>query len=69
MVENHKSLNGLPSSPKIWWHIPENIDNAVSLKEAAKKLCLHYTTVRLQIMQGKLNGFKIGRNWYVILPK
>lgn len=69
MAESQKNPNGLSNSPRIWWHIPENIDNAVSLKEAAKKLHLHYTTVRLQVMQGKRKGFKIGRNWYVILPK
>lgn len=72
MVENPKNQNGSSNFeiyPKRWWHIPENIKDAIPLKEASEKLHLHYNTVRLQAMQGKIKGFKIGRNWYVILPK
>lgn len=72
MVENQQNQNGSSSSevsPKRCWHIPEDIKDAIPLKEAAKKLHLHRDTVRLQAIQGRIKGFKIGRYWYIILPK
>ncbi|WP_138504071.1 helix-turn-helix domain-containing protein [Nostoc sp. PA-18-2419] len=71
MAENPKNQNGSSNFdyPQPWWHIPENIKDAIPLKEAAKKLHLHCDTVRLQAIQGRIKGFKIGRYWYIILPK
>ena len=72
MVESQKNQSGSSNFeifPKPWWSIPENIKDAIPLKEAAKKLHLHSNTVRLQAMQGKIKGFKIGRYWYIVLPK
>ncbi|MEH2378293.1 MAG: hypothetical protein V7K27_05215 [Nostoc sp.] len=53
-------------TPHSWWHIPDDISNVITLKEACKKY--HYTrkSIIRKIYNQQLQGFKLGRRWYVV---
>lgn len=52
--------------PKKSWHIPDDLSNAISLKQACTTYFYTRNALLRQIKKGNLQGFKIGRRWYVI---
>ncbi|MEH1769189.1 MAG: helix-turn-helix domain-containing protein [Nostoc sp.] len=61
---------GLPNGDFLiapsYWHIPDDLSKAISLKEACE--IYHYSRNPLirKIKKGEIQGFKIGRRWYLI---
>lgn len=43
-----------------------DIQQAYSINQIASMLKLHYMTVRGWVSDGKLQGYKVGRRWYVL---
>ena len=43
-----------------------DIQDSYSINQIATMLSLHYMTVRGWVSDGKLQGYKLGRRWYVL---
>ena len=43
-----------------------DIQDSYSINQIASLLSLHYMTVRGWVCDGKLQGYKLGRRWYVL---
>ena len=43
-----------------------DIQDSFSINQIATMLSLHYMTVRGWVSDGKLQGYKLGRRWYVL---
>jgi len=61
------SLNGdnFPQ-PHPWWHIPDDISKVITLKEACKQYHYSRNSIIRKIHNRQLQGFKLGRRWYVV---
>jgi len=54
--------------PRKIWQIPNSLKNAISLIEYCKNNYYSRNAVMRRIQLGQVQGFKIGRRWYVIQP-
>lgn len=61
-----KYKDGNPLILKPWWHIPDNLSQCCSLKEACE--IYHYSRSGLikKIKRGDAQGFKMHGRWYVV---
>jgi hypothetical protein len=61
---------GLPNGnlliPLGYWHIPDDLSKAISLKEACGIYFYSRNALIRKIKRGEIQGFKIGRRWYLI---
>lgn len=52
--------------PQKYWHIPANLTNAISLKEACRTYFYSRNALIRQIKKGYIQGFKVGKRWYIV---
>ncbi|MHC5729104.1 MAG: hypothetical protein ACYTXY_34300 [Nostoc sp.] len=52
--------------PLRYWHIPDDLSTAISLKEACETYFYSRNTLIRQIKIGRIQGFKMSRKWYVL---
>lgn len=51
-----------------WWHIPDNLESAITLKQACKEYHFSKSTMMRKIYTKQIQAFKVERRWYVIKP-
>ncbi|WP_461937705.1 hypothetical protein [Nostoc sp.] len=52
--------------PLNYWHIPDDLSTAISLKEACKTYFYSRNALIWQIKKGYIQGFKLNRKWYLM---
>lgn len=58
--------NGNFLIPLKTWQIPDDLSKAISLKQATQTYFYSRNALLRQIEKGYIQGFKIGRRWYII---
>ncbi|MHC5731676.1 MAG: helix-turn-helix domain-containing protein [Nostoc sp.] len=54
--------------PHPWWHIPDNLESVITLKQACKQYHFSKSSMMRKIYRQQIKAFKIGRRWYVMKP-
>ncbi|MHC5675002.1 helix-turn-helix domain-containing protein [Nostoc sp.] len=52
--------------PLNYWHIPDDLSTAISLKEACEIYFYSRNTLIRKIKIGQIQGFKMSRKWYLL---
>jgi hypothetical protein len=58
--------NGRLLIPLRYWHIPDDLSKAISLKQACETYYYSRNALIRKIKKGEIQGFKIGSRWYLI---